>query len=183
MQTPSLQRSVPLQASSSPQSASMPRSGSGSGIGSPAHTPARQTSFSVPSSPSSQVWPSGRLCALQPEAAWPEQLSETRIKFDHYYAPIVVSTQLYFCSPRHDCVTALDTETGVTNWKFYADAPMRLAPAAGEGKLFCASDDGYLYCLNSTNGNLVWKFQGAPMARQGLGNKRLGSLWPVRGGR
>ncbi len=112
------------------------------------------------------------------EPAWPD---ERRITFDHYYAPIVLGDKMFVGSSRNDSVTAYDTDTGAEIWRFYADAPIRMAPAGWLDKLFVASDDGYLYCLNAEDGVLLWKFRGAPTDRKALGNKRLGSAWPARG--
>jgi len=114
----------------------------------------------------------------QLEPAWPD---ERRITFDHYYAPIVLGNKMFVGSSHNDSVTAYDTETGAEIWRFYADAPIRMAPAGWFDRLFVASDDGYLYCLNAEDGALLWKFRGAPTARKALGNKRLGSAWPARG--
>jgi len=112
------------------------------------------------------------------EPAWPD---EERITFDHYYAPIVLGNKMFVGSSHNDSVTAYDTETGAEIWRFYADAPIRMAPVGWFDRLFVVSDDGYLYCLNAEDGALLWKFRGAPTARKALGNKRLGSAWPARG--
>ena len=48
--------------------------------------------------------------------------------------------------------------------------------------MFVASDDGYLYCLDAEHGRLLWKFRGGPSDRKILGNERLISTWPARGG-
>ena len=84
-----------------------------------------------------------------------------------------------------DSVAAFDTDTGAEIWKFYTDGPVRFAPVASKDKLYFASDDGHMYCLNSRTGKLLWKFKGAPPRRRGpkvLGNQRLISRWPARGG-
>ena len=49
-------------------------------------------------------------------------------------------------------------------------------------RLYFTSDDGYLYCLAADTGALRWKFRGGPADRKILGNKRLISTWPARGG-
>ncbi|HIA20769.1 MAG TPA: hypothetical protein EYN70_15370, partial [Planctomycetaceae bacterium] len=47
---------------------------------------------------------------------------------------------------------------------------------------YVASDDGFVYCLKSTSGDLIWKFRAAPSARQLIGNGRMISRWPLRTG-
>jgi outer membrane protein assembly factor BamB len=81
-----------------------------------------------------------------------------------------------------DKVVALQTSTGMEAWTAFADAPVRLPPAGGDGNVFFCSDDGYLYCVDVASGQLQWKFCGAPGRQQAIGNRRLISAWPARGG-
>jgi len=105
-----------------------------------------------------------------------------RLQFDAGYEPVVMGKTLFVGSPCNDTVTAIDTETGVEKWKFFANGPVRFAPVAFKSKVFAASDDGCLYCLNAVTGKLLWKFRAVPSNRKILGNGRMMSVWPVRGG-
>lgn len=116
---------------------------------------------------------------LQP-AFW--QTRQERVQFDQGYEPVVLGKTMLIGSSRNDSVTALDTETGAEKWRFYADGPVRFAPAAAGDRLFFASDDGCLYCLKIDSGKLLWKVRGVPSQRKALGNGRLISAWPARGG-
>src|SRR6185436_16733152 len=78
--------------------------------------------------------------ALSP--AWPDQML---MPFDAAYEPVVVGKILYFGSSRTDSVTAVDTATGETKWRFHAEGPVRFAPLVSDGRLYFVSDDGYLY--------------------------------------
>jgi outer membrane protein assembly factor BamB len=111
--------------------------------------------------------------------AWPDQ---PMMQFDAVYSPIVHGKTMLVGSPRDDSITALDTETGAEVWKFFTDGPVRFAPAAWEGRVYATSDDGYLYCLDAVRGALLWKFRGGFSERKVLGNGRLISTWPARGG-
>lgn len=110
------------------------------------------------------------------------QVRQGRVHFDAGYEPIVVGKTLLFGSSRNDRVTALDTDTGAERWRFYADGPVRLAPAAWAGKVYFSSDDGFLYCLDIESGQAIWKRRASPSARKVIGNGRLISVWPARGG-
>ena len=55
----------------------------------------------------------------------------------------------------------------------------------GGERAYIGCDDGWLYCLALADGKLLWKVRGAPPEkadRRHLGNNRLISFWPVRGG-
>jgi len=116
------------------------------------------------------------------EPAWPEPVNQDRMPFDRTYEPVVAGSTLFFGSSRNDRVTALDTRTGEELWRFYADGPVRLPASVSNGKLFVASDDGRLYCLDAATGKAQWRFRSGPSDCKVLGNGRLVSTWPARGG-
>ena len=107
---------------------------------------------------------------------------KSRLQFDQGYEPIVLGDTMYVALPHIDAVVAYAVETGKEKWRFYTAGPVRLAPVAWRDRLYFGSDDGHLYCLSATDGELQWKFRAVPSARKLLGNGRLISVWPVRGG-
>src|SRR5262249_324031 len=113
---------------------------------------------------------------LQP--AWPDQ---PKMQFDAAYEPVVAGKVMLVGSSALDAVMALDTATGADVGRFYTHGPVRFRPAVWQGKAYVVSDDGYLYCLELTQGKLLWKFRGGPSDRRILGNERLISTWPARG--
>jgi len=114
--------------------------------------------------------------------AWEDPVNQDRMPFDRNYEPVVIGQTMLVGSSRNDSLTAFDTRTGSERWRFYADGPVRLPPVGFDGKVAFASDDGWLYCLAVSNGELIWKFRGGPDRRKVLGNGRLISAWPARGG-
>jgi outer membrane protein assembly factor BamB len=109
---------------------------------------------------------------------WPDQ---PRVQMDAVYEPVVLGKLLYVPSPRHDGVSAYDTRSGAERWTVFTDGPVRYAPVAWENRLYFASDDGCLYCLDAQTGRVAWKFRGGPAERLILGNERLINTWPARG--
>ncbi|MFT6178426.1 MAG: hypothetical protein ACJAQT_001272 [Akkermansiaceae bacterium] len=107
---------------------------------------------------------------------------DNRLQFDAGYEPIVLGKRLFVGSSLDDSVTAFDTETGEQSWKFFTNGPVRFAPVGGEGRIIFGSDDGLLYCVSAVDGALIWKKRAVPSERKVLGNGRLISVWPVRGG-
>lgn len=114
--------------------------------------------------------------------AWEDPLNRDLMPFDAVFEPVVLGDRMFVGFNESDKVVALDIASGREVWRFYADGPVRLAPAAAQGKVYFASDDGCLYCVNAADGKLAWKFRGAPSDRKALGNGRLISAWPARGG-
>lgn len=107
---------------------------------------------------------------------------DVRLQFDRGYEPIVLGQQLFVASTFDDSVTAFDTDSGEQAWKIFAEGPIRFAPVAGQGRVIFGSDDGHVYAVNAVDGTLAWKFKAVPSKRTLLGNGRLISVWPVRGG-
>ncbi|MEM7011405.1 MAG: PQQ-binding-like beta-propeller repeat protein [Verrucomicrobiota bacterium] len=114
-----------------------------------------------------------------PQPAWPRS---DRMKFDRAF-PIISADKKLFYGSSVDCsIHALDAETGDTVWTFPTRAPVRFAPSYYEGRIYATSDDGFLYCLHAHDGSLIWKKRGGPSDEMILGNSRLVSRWPARGG-
>ena len=117
--------------------------------------------------------------APTPTPAWPQAM---RVAYDFAPQPIIVGGLVVFVSSADDRVVALDAASGQVRWEFVTGGPVRFAPAAWRDRLFVASDDGWLVALSLEDGRLLWKHRGGPDARMCLGNGRLISRWPARGG-
>ncbi|MCA1809644.1 MAG: PQQ-binding-like beta-propeller repeat protein, partial [Lentisphaerae bacterium] len=119
----------------------------------------------------------------RPRRAWPKQWDDRdKLEFDRSYAPVVADGRMFVCSMVADSLTAYSIQDGAELWRFYSAGPMRLAPAVREGRVYAVSDDGHLYCLDAATGKQLWKFNAAPNSRLVLGNNRVISMWPARGG-
>jgi outer membrane protein assembly factor BamB len=115
-----------------------------------------------------------------PDPAWDH--TQPRLHFDLAAEPVVMGGRLFVPSSRHEGLSAYDSVTGEALWHFDAEGPVRLAPVAWEDKVYFVSDDGFLYCVAARTGKLLWKRNGGPTERWVLGNHRLVSSWPARGG-
>jgi outer membrane protein assembly factor BamB len=102
--------------------------------------------------------------------------------FDTAYHTVIGGGMLVFGSSADGCVYALDAATGQQRWSFFTGAPVRFAPCLWEDRVFAASDDGHLYCLAAADGRELWEKRGGPTDGMVLGNDRLVSRWPARGG-
>ena len=125
----------------------------------------------------------------EPRLIWSRELpplrpafKEPRLQFDRSYEPVAAGKRLLVGSSREDCVIAFDTDTGAELWRALADGPVRFAPViVGETAIF-GSDDGVVRCVKLTDGTAIWQKRAVPSNRLLLGNQRLVSVWPVRGG-
>ena len=111
--------------------------------------------------------------------AWAE---DPRLHFDAVYQPVVMNGTMFVASSHNDSVTAFDTKTGEEKWRFYAGMPVRFAPVAANGRVYFGADNGIFYCLDAPTGGVAWTCEAAPNDRKVIGNGRLISVWPVRGG-
>ena len=107
---------------------------------------------------------------------------DVRLQFDKGYEPVAAANRLFVGSNLDDSVTAFDASSGKQLWKFFTEGPVRFAPVVWKDRILFGSDDGHLYCLSTKEGKLLWRFRAAPSDRKLTGNKRLISVWPVRGG-
>jgi outer membrane protein assembly factor BamB len=104
------------------------------------------------------------------------------MQFDRIFEPVAAGNKIYIGFNDQDKVVALDINSGIEAWHYYADGPVRLPLAVNNGKLYFTGDDGFLYCLDAETGKEIWKKLLAPASNKLLGNKRLVSMWPARGG-
>ena len=113
---------------------------------------------------------------------WDDPLNHDLMPYDRIFEPVVLGERVFLSFNDADKVVALDLRTGKELWAFYTDGPVRFAPVAWQDKVLFTSDDGLLYCVNAGDGQLLWKFRGGPSERKVLGNQRVISAWPARGG-
>jgi len=115
----------------------------------------------------------------QPDRAWPRS---ERMTFDQAFHTVVKDGTVYFGSSVDGAVYAVDAASGEVRWSFITEGPIRFAPTLWQDRVFVASDDGYLYALSAEDGSLHWKKRGGPDHARRLGNSRMISKWPARGG-
>jgi outer membrane protein assembly factor BamB len=122
--------------------------------------------------------------ALQkPRHAWREPGWEAqRIDFD--YALPVASADGLVCvaSSADHTLRAFAADSGAPRWTFFADGPIRLAPAIFDGRVYLSADDGFVYCLKADTGQEVWRFRPDLPDERLLGNEQIISRWPARSG-
>jgi outer membrane protein assembly factor BamB len=118
-----------------------------------------------------------------PKPAWPMPSGELpRMHNDNAYHVVIADKNAYFGSCITNKVYSIDASQGKVRWTFFTEGPVRFAPAVYDGRVYVGSDDGYVYCLDSKDGSLIWKYRAGPSDEKVIGNGRMISLWPVRTG-
>lgn len=118
----------------------------------------------------------------QRRQAWDDPLNLDLMTYDRVFEPVVINGRVIVPYNDESKVVAYSLDDGSKLWTFFAEAPVRLSAAGFKDKVCFCSDDGYLYCVDVTSGRLLWKFFGGPNQQHALGNRRLVSAWPARGG-
>jgi outer membrane protein assembly factor BamB len=126
--------------------------------------------------------PSWQLDFGSREQAWDDPLNHDLMTFDRIFEPIVMGGRMFVGFNDQCKVIALDADSGESLWTCYTEAPVRLPPVGWNDRVFFTSDDGFLYCVDAKSGAVNWKFSGAPSNQKVIGNRRLASAWPARGG-
>lgn len=107
-------------------------------------------------------------------------------QYDACFYPVSDGHLLIFGSSSQDFVSAVDLKSGELAWQFVSGGPVRLAPTIFQDRVLFGCDDGNVYCLNKTDGKLIWKF--SPSLEKGaeqrmlINNDRLISYYPIRTG-
>jgi outer membrane protein assembly factor BamB len=118
-----------------------------------------------------------------PDPAWTEPAKEKpRVRFDEAFHVAAVGDAVYFGSSANGKVYCLDGATGQVRWSAITGGPVRVAPTVADGRVYVGSDDGHAYCLQATDGALVWRMRASFRPDKVVGNGDMISLWPVRTG-
>ena len=96
-------------------------------------------------------------------------------------SPVVARGRLFFGATDRHAICAVDADSGEEGWSFTTGGPIDSPPTIYKGLVLCGSRDGWAYALNACNGNLVYRFRGAPVDRRIVAFDRLESPWPIHG--
>jgi outer membrane protein assembly factor BamB len=69
-----------------------------------------------------------------------------------------INNGVLYCGGFDQKLMALDAATGQKKWEFKGgDYFISGGPTYYEGKVYMRNDDGYFYCVDAENGNLIWR--------------------------
>jgi hypothetical protein len=98
-------------------------------------------------------------------------------------APVIAYGTIYLALPEEHCVVAVkaNNDNPRVKWKFYAGGRINTPPTISAGYCVFGCQDGWVYCLDATSGELVWRFLAAERKKRILVFGQLESPWPVPG--
>ena len=94
---------------------------------------------------------------------------------------VIADDKLFVASIDQHTVHALDTESGKPAWSYTAGGRVDSPPTIWKGRVLFGSADGYVYCLRSSDGSLIWRFRAAPVDQRMGVFEQIESVWPVHG--
>ncbi len=96
-------------------------------------------------------------------------------------APVIADGTVYVAQVDKHTLHALDQQNGSTKWTYTIGARIDSPPTVSRGRVVFGGADGWVYCLNATDGALAWRYRAAPLDRRTMAFEQLESLWPVHG--
>ncbi len=95
--------------------------------------------------------------------------------------PVVADGSVYVASVNRHTLHALRADNGKPRWRFAAGGRIDSPPSIYRGLVLFGSRDGWVYCLRSRDGKLVWRHRAAPRELLVMSYGQLESAWPVHG--
>ncbi|MEQ1825701.1 MAG: PQQ-binding-like beta-propeller repeat protein, partial [Pirellula sp.] len=96
-------------------------------------------------------------------------------------SPVIAGGRVYVARMDAHTLYAFDESNGKELWSYTTGARIDSPPTIQDGRVFFGGADGWVYCLRSSDGQLVWRYRAAPMDRRTMAYEQLESLWPVHG--
>jgi outer membrane protein assembly factor BamB len=96
-------------------------------------------------------------------------------------SPVIAGGKVFVAAVDTHTVHALEESSGKIVWSYTAGGRVDTPPTVDEGLALFGSADGWVYCLRTADGKLVWRRRVAPDERRMMSREQLESPWPVHG--
>ncbi|MBL7187722.1 MAG: PQQ-binding-like beta-propeller repeat protein [Phycisphaerae bacterium] len=100
-------------------------------------------------------------------------------------APVSAATvhdgRVFVAQKNRHTITVLSAGAGDRLWEFTAGGRIDSPPTIHNGRALFGSADGWVYCLDASDGALIWRFRAAPQEWLMGVDSQLESVWPVPG--
>jgi len=118
---------------------------------------------------------SGSTVSAKLETSWKTEVGNT------VTAVTVAGGKVFVADRDRHLVHALDATTGRPAWEFMTGGRVDSPPTIAAGRVLFGCQDGYVYCLGASDGQLVWRRRAAPNDRRLVAGEQIESVWPVHG--
>ena len=95
--------------------------------------------------------------------------------------PVVADGRLFVADKDAHLVHVLDVQTGNKLWSHVSGGRIDSPPTIAGDRVLFGSADGYVTCLRSGDGELVWRYRVAPVDLRTVSFDQIESVWPVHG--
>ena len=95
--------------------------------------------------------------------------------------PVIADQKVLVADRDNPVLYALAAGTGEPVWRFVPGGRIDSSPAIYKGLVYFGAADGFIYCLDLSDGALVWKYQAAPALANHMFLERMESTHPVHG--
>jgi outer membrane protein assembly factor BamB len=89
--------------------------------------------------------------------------------------------KLFLSAIDQHMVYALQADSGRTAWSFTAGGRVDSPPTIHQGRVLFGCADGWVYCLRSADGELLWRYRVAPGDDKLVCYDQVESVWPLHG--
>ena len=96
-------------------------------------------------------------------------------------SPVIASSRVFVVSVDTHTVHAMDAASGRQLWQYTVGGRVDSPPTIYLGRVLFGSADGWIYCLDASDGTLSWRFLAAPMDQRLTSFGQVESVWPVHG--
>ena len=96
-------------------------------------------------------------------------------------SPVIAGGRVFVASVDTHTLHVIDAASGRKLWHYTAGGRIDSPPTIHQGCVLFGSADGWVYCLDASDGALAWRFRGAPMDQRLMSFEQLESVWPIHG--
>lgn len=95
--------------------------------------------------------------------------------------PVIADNKVLVADRDNPVLCAFAAGTGEPAWRFIPGGRIDSSPTIYKGLVYFGASDGFIYCLNLSDGALRWTFQGAPALANHMYLERMEATHPVHG--
>jgi len=109
------------------------------------------------------------------------EVEEAIPELNRITSPVIAEGKVFVASSDTHLITAIDADTGNPCWNYRTGGRIDTPPSIFKGLCMLGCNDGWVYCLRASDGEVAWSFRAAPGEHRIPVFGQLESAWPVHG--